>query len=977
MKLKNSLLFALVFFALPLTPSYGVSLEVPAHWKYKTISTPHFEIIYNAEQQELGELYAKKIEEAYSLLAPIFVATPEKTLIIINDKTDATNGYATRLPYPHIMAYPVLPGPQESLGEAEDWALEFLAHEYTHILTFEPATGVFKILRSVFGSIAAPNILLPNWWKEGIAVQVESSITKNGGRTKSLYQEAVIRAMVNDKTLFDFDIAQANESLPWWPEGSRPYLLGSLFWSQAVSDYGNEVMGSLNFAHSSRVPYFITPPAEEFLHDTYQGAYDKALSETNYRAEAQIKTLREAPLSNLQDLPLQVKYSSAPSVSDDGKYLALLAVDYKGDRQLDIFARDPVTNLIIKKIKVEIKKDGEPVVSNKSQTEDAPPSGSIQRISWFHKSPKIVYDRLHYVNRIERYSDLYSYDVATGKTQELTKSLRAREPSVSPNDDKVAFIKLEGGKTQLGIFDLNTEKATIIYIPKIQERLSSPVFLDNETLVFALRSNNGEEGLKILSLKNNTITSLFSDYLQARFPAVTKRGLIFTASNNGVHNLYLASADLKSARPVSHTLTMVSTATMDPDSEGFYITVMTSQGPQVKFVDKNTWEKTPPTLPRIERLFADRYEDLLQPSSPSQSPPIFESTDYKPSKYLLPQFWIPFIWNSPEGGLEVQVMTSGFDPLKKHTYSAMAAWNTYLNSADWSLNYLNSITSLPTQLTASQLHSYLVTKENLIEDSLTSLSVLPDTWGLSENIGTEIGWRYLQRMVSGSPATTRTGPYASLVYKKISQGGEQFTPQEGAGVYLFGVNYIEGQNLMSHSQFQIGGIYYFSKFLPKLHSLMIRASALYTPEKISSIYGSQTDSMDYGGSDLSAKFLARGYSTGQFLGRNMYNSSIEYRFPILNIYRGQGTTPVFSRRLWGALIADALAADGRAYDALNTRYDAIDTNSFFAGAGAEAHYEATVGYMLPVTFVIGLYQGFEKKYAPSPTVALALQFSGF
>jgi hypothetical protein len=153
---------------------------------------------------------------------------------------------------------------------------------------------------------------------------------------------------------------------------------------------------------------------------------------------------------------------------------------------------------------------------------------------------------------------------------------------------------------------------------------------------------------------------------------------------------------------------------MDPDSEGIYLTVMTSQGPQVKFIDKTVWEKPPPALPSIDRMFVDRYEDLLQASPPSPTPLTFEVSDYKASKYLWPQYWIPFIWSSPEGGVEVQVLTSGFDPLKKHTYSAMVAWNTYLESADWSLNYLNSVTPLPTQLSASQSHSYLVTKENLI-----------------------------------------------------------------------------------------------------------------------------------------------------------------------------------------------------------------------------------------------------------------------
>jgi hypothetical protein len=977
MKLKIHLLFVLAFFQLILSPARSLALEVPAEWKFKTISTPHFDIIYNAEQQELGEYYARQMEKAYALTSTVFTVRPEKTLVIINDKTDSTNGYATRIPYPHIMTYPVLPGPQESLSESGDWSLELLAHEYTHILTFEPATGVFKTLRGIFGSIASPNLLLPNWWKEGLAVQIESSITPNGGRAKSLYQDAVIRAMTDDKTIFDVSVAQANEYIPTWPEGSRPYLFGSLFWSQSVSDYGNEVMNELNLRHSSRMPYAINTPAEEVLHDSYKEAYNKAIQDTSERAEKQIKILKEVPLTELHPLPIQVKYSSAPAISDDGKYMALLTVDYKADRVLDIYVRDPETNLILKKLKVEIKKEDEPVVPNKSNIEDGPPSGSIQKIAWFHKSPKLVYDRIHYVNRIERYADLNIYDVTTGKTKELTKSLRAREPSVSPNDDKIAFVKLEGGKTHLGLYDLATDRAKIVYSPALQARISYPVFLDQDTLLFALRSPLGEEGLKVLSLKDNTLTSLFPGYQQARFPVMTKRGLMFTAANNGVHNLYLASADLKTARPISHTLSMISMSAMDPDTENIYATTMTSVGPIVKRIEKADWEKTPASLPKIDRLLGDRYEDLIQPAPETEPPAKFETSDYEPGHYLMPRYWIPFLWSSPEGGVEIQVLTSGFDPLKKHMYDVMAAWNTYLNAADWAVGYLNNVTSLPVQFAASELHSYLVTRDNLVDDQLVSLSVLPDMWWLSDNVGTQVGWRYLQRTVTANPATKRTGPYLSLVYKKITQGGEQFTPQEGGGAYLIGVNYIDGQDLMAHSQFQTGGVYYFSKFLPKLHAIMVRASVLYTPERISYIYGTQSDSMDYVGDDFGAKFLARGYSTGQFVGRNMYSGSLEYRFPIANIYRGPGTAPVFFRRIWGTVVADAIATDGRAYDFLTNKPEVVDAHQVFWGFGTEAHFETTLGYELPITLVLGIYQGSDKKYAPDPTTALAIQFAGF
>ncbi len=164
-------LFLSFAFLFPL--SVSAQLEVPPDIKWKTLTTPHFQVIFNAKQQDLGRLYAQKLEKAYTQLRAYFRSLPETTVVIINDKTDVTNGYATRIPYPHIMAYPVLPGPEESLADTGDWAFELLAHEYTHILNFEPANGVMVPLRFIFGNIIAPNILLPSWWKEGLAVEIK------------------------------------------------------------------------------------------------------------------------------------------------------------------------------------------------------------------------------------------------------------------------------------------------------------------------------------------------------------------------------------------------------------------------------------------------------------------------------------------------------------------------------------------------------------------------------------------------------------------------------------------------------------------------------------------------------------------------------------------------------------------------------------------------------------------------------------
>lgn len=985
MKLKLLLFFTATFVTSFVFPSQSPALEVPAEWKFKKISTPHFDIIYNAEQQNLGNHYAQQMERAYDLLAPVFSVHPEKTLVIVNDKTDATNGYATRIPYPHIMTYPVLPGPQESLSESADWTLELLAHEYTHILTFEPATGVFRLLRGVLGSIASPNILLPSWWKEGLAVQVESMLEPKGGRLKSLYQDAVIRAMADDKSIFTYDVAQINEYIPTWPEGMRPYMFGSIFWSQAVADYGKEVMNNLTLRHSSRVPYMIETPARDLLKNDYQDFYQKAVNGANDLAQAQLKALRQVPTTEIHSLPLNAKYSSSPTISDDGKYLALITVDYKADRVIDIFVRDPDTKMITKKLQVEIKKEDEPLVPNNND-KDGPPSGSIQKISWFHKSPKLVYDQLRFYNRIERYSDLYTYDVSTGKSKRLTTGLRGREPSVSPDDAKIVFVRLEGGQTRLGLYDLATEKAEILFSPAMQERISFPIFADAETIVFALRSSKGEEGLWSYSLKDKTTSQILNSFTQARFPVMTKAGLMFTAANNGVHNLYLASADMKSAKPATHVTTMVSSAALDPESENLYATFMSSTGPTVVMIAATEWKKTPAELPKIDGLFAERFKTSLSSAVtptpvPAENTPAakYEVSDYSPWGYLWPRYWIPYLWTSPEGGLVVQAQTSGFDPLRKHAYDVIIDWNTYLQAFDWNVSYLNNTTNLPVQVVGAQTHSYLVNRDNLVKDSLAQISVLPDIWHWSEKLNLGLGWRYLERTVTTNPATKRTGPYGSLIYKNYTQGGEQFTPQEGGGAYLMAVNYIAGRELMAHSQFQVGGVYYFSKWLPKLNALVLRGSALYTPEKISAIYGTQSDSMNFQGGDLGPSFVARGYSTGQFIGRNMYNANLEYRLPVSDMYQGRGTWAFFGRRLYAAITADAISTDGWAYEINQGVYtaNAVKASDVFTSFGLEGHLETTIGYEFPLNFVMGIYQGSDKKYAPEPTVGAAIQFAGF
>ncbi|MGE5084838.1 MAG: TolB family protein [Bacillota bacterium] len=957
------------------------------HWK--TLTTPHFEVIFDAEQQDLGLLYGEKLEKAYEQLRPYFTEAPERTIVVINDKTDITNGYATRIPYPHIVAYPVLPGPEDSLADTGDWAFELLAHEYTHILSFEPAHGIMSPLRSIFGTVIAPNLLLPNWWKEGLAVEMETRLGQKG-RLRSVYQDATLRAMVEDQSLFYYDLAEANEYIPTWPKGSRPYIFGSLMWSQILEDKGARVIDQLTQRHGRRIPYFVETPAKEYLDRSYSEEYSHALQETELRTQAQLKTLREVlPTPYVQPRNAYL-FLTAPSVAPDGRRMAVVTEDDAHNRAIKIISRpDNQTSFLDAKQSDTVEKFDQNF--NPGASKDEPPSGSIQRISWFPDSTKIVYDKVDVTNRVERFSDIYMYDILTGKTQALTHGLRAREPSVSPDSRRIAFVKLEGGRTHLGLLTLNGQNRSveIIYSAPLQQRVSYPTFLDDGTIVFSLRSDLGEEYLYKFSFATNSVEKILPDFPNARFAKMTEAGLLFASSKNGTSNIYLAGKNLATARPLTHTLTALFSADLDPIKEELFATMMTSKGPKVAAFKASDWKTTPQELPQIEPLFADRYKSNTEEAAKAeaQAKAAVHSgslDDYSATSYLLPHYWIPFIvGTSTETGVVLQAMTSGFDPLKKHSYTLLGTWDTGINRGSLDGSYLNQVTSLPFLLNAFRRSTYLGTVDNKMIDTGFSGAVLPDMFWLSRYATLQIGWQYFDRTAENSTSINmkRTGPSAFLLYTNFNQSGAQISPESGLSAYLGAYNYIQYQDYLHHSQFTAGGTMYFSSFLPKHNSFMLKLNGIYTPEKIPSIYGASTESIVFKQDNPFPEYIMRGYNKGQFYGRDLVNLNAEYRFPIWNIYDGTGTDPIFWRRLTGAITLDGVATNGKFINQQGQTaadfYQDVTLQRTFWSAGLEGHLETTLGYIAPVNFVLGVYRAFNQPNGGETAIQTAIQVTGF
>ncbi|MNJ92664.1 translocation protein TolB [compost metagenome] len=953
-------------------------LEVPSDLKWRTITSPHFEVIYNAEQQDLGLLYASKLEYAFEKLQPYFSVVPKlRTVVVINDKTDVTNGYATRIPYPHIMAYPVLPGPQDSLADTGDWAFELLAHEYTHILNIEPALGVMKPLRAIFGTIIAPNILLPTWWKEGLAVDMETRLG-NHGRLRAVYQDSAIRAWVNDGKLQQYDLAQVNENIPTWPQGMRPYLFGSLIWSQMIEDKSAAIIDTLNLRQSSRVPYFIEDPARTHLGKSYETQYNEALQQIQVLALGQLKVLGEQTPTPFTQPKNNIRYVMAPSISPNGMNMALITDDETNSRAVRVVTKSkPEQSFLSVQSALMVENFDEALVPILQR--DEPLTGSIQRVSWFPDSTRLVYDKIDLTDRIHRYSDLMLYNLKTKKSETLTKSLRAREPAVAPNGEDIAYVRLEGGRTFLSVLSVNKERKASrdLFAPPLQYRISYPSYLNDNTIVFSLRTDKGIEHLHLFHKDTQKVEKIFPEYPNARFAKWTPQGLIFTSSKNGTQNVYLANKDLTSVRPLTHTLTAVSMSDLDPATKELFSTLMTSEGQKLVAFQEVDYSKTQAPLPAIGPLLAERYPAQETPTIPPLNQNSYFTSDYSPYGYLWPRYWMPFIaGSSSETGIILSAQTTGFDPLKKHTYSLLGAWDTAINKGSLQGTYLNQTTVLPVLLTSYTRSSYLGNINNKFEDFSGTLSVLPDMFWLSKYAAAQVGWRYFERTMSDD-TIKRTGPLVSLNYSNYAESGAEISPESGTGAYIGAHHYIPAEGYVAHNQFTLGGTTYLSKFLPKRHAIMLKMNSIYTPEKVPALFGVSTLPLMFIPDNPLPEYVMRGYKNGQFLGKNMVNVNLEYRFPIKNIYGGYGTDPIFLRRLIGSVVADGVALDGFFANDETGAYESVSMKQQFWSAGAEIKMETTLGYLLPVNFVLGYYVAMNTPKGAEGVIGTTLQISGF
>lgn len=983
----------------------GIAPTSDPRIEWNKIDTAHFEIVFDSRHHLLAKDFAQTAERAWQTLAPVLRAWPDKTVLLIDDSGDMANGLATGFPYPLIRLFPAAPNPGETIAETGPWTLELITHEYTHVLNFEPAHGAMHWLRNIFGSVVRPNLLLPRWYSEGLAVEMETRFSPSGGRLRSADFTAIPRAMVLDNNLRLEDISRINEvTIPDWPGGARPYLFGGLIWHRLARGSLNMV-GDLNEHFARRMPFFIEAPLKERVDKSWPEFLNDVFTEIEAKASKQIELICKQGCDEGMSLGESGYFSRSPVIDAKGERIAWLGREHNHDSIVFVAQRttaaDPGSA-----ISNSPAADSFDVANAKRLTEPT----AANRIVWLPEPHNaVMFDGVDSVGRYEERSELWLYDIAAKKKHRLSTGLRGREGDVSrfghqseaaatpAQGVRVAFTQLTPGHTQIatgriaidekGAWKLNNIE--VAYAPVGDNRVSWPTFISDNEIIFVERSADGKESLRALELhsKHTRHLDLGGNATFPRWIDSKPQGLLFTSHRSGVTNLYFAPATREGlgggfGKPVAltNTATRAWSGDLHPLSRALIYSRLDGAGSHLRSIEQPDERAT---LPKIEPLVA-RTEAPFAPPATMLSEAELAAEEFSPWKYLIPRYWMPFMSYVPEGAF-FSASTSSSDPIGHHAMAAGFSTDSRIGRPNAYLAYSNNTTAV--KLTALGDDSWQRLSTGF--DRRTTTADLAGGFylpGLSNSWLGEAGFNYQRSELRTTTATDerqRGGPRLGILWSDISQKGREISPEAGGVTKLSHAWYRPEFGNQVYDKTDLSLIGYFSRysglpFLPERHALVLSAAASWAPSLDRLFLGPSSVSLNIENTALGAagtSFVMRGYPSGSFIGRKLIRTSVEYRRPLAESYHGFDTAPAFIQRWHAALFAEAISVDGAIYDSALRNYQSAALGTVYSSVGAEARMDMTILYHVPMQLIFGVHYGFDQRVNPNgayPIVSIAL-----
>lgn len=505
----------LIFWVALLVPAILFSQQFggnpPTH-KWKQIDSDTVRIIFPVGLDS----QANRIASVVHFLAsqkPISLGDKLKKInIVLQNQTIIPNAYVGLGPY--RSEFFMTPAMNNFDQGSIDWTDQLALHEYRHVEQFNNFNnGLSSLMKVLFGEegyAVAINASIPDWFYEGDAVYNETVLSKQGrGRLPNFLNAYP-------------SLWQAGKKYSWMKlrNGSlkdyvpNHYNLGYLLVKYGREKYGNDFWTKVTKDASA-----------------YKGLFYPFQKAVKKHTGIDYKTFREEAFDSYKKNIERVSASRDEFLFPVKKsYVTNYYFPYAAGTDSLIYLKASY-----RKRPAFFIKSG--AGERKLRTRDI----SIDE-QFSYRNGKIVYAAYETDKRWgwKDYSVIKMLDITTGQQQTITSKSKYFTPDISPDGSKVAAVQVNtSGKSELHIIDVANGK-TIKSVSSTEIKLfTDPKFIDENTVVTAVRLTNGQMALAQAEITTGNITRLTApSFNVAGYPFVKEGIVYFTASFDGNDDIF-------------------------------------------------------------------------------------------------------------------------------------------------------------------------------------------------------------------------------------------------------------------------------------------------------------------------------------------------------------------------------------------------------------------------------------------------------
>ena len=950
------------------TPAHAVS-DPSLRWY--TIETPHFRITYHSGIEHVAQHVANVCEGIYEGMRGAVGWTPsEPTEIILSDFTESANGSASALPYNAIRLIVTAPEDMSPLGDVDDWYLELVTHEYTHILHTDHIRGLPALVNSVLGKTLAPNQVQPRWILEGLGVYMESART-SAGRLRNSQWDMFMRADVLGDNLATLD--QISNSVRRWPQGNLYYLYGSYFTGWIADTYGEDSLRKMADDYGKQIiPWGFNRSIRRATGKTFVEMYDPWVDSMKTRYQAQAAAIRA------QGLREGTRITHTGQVARYPRWIPKNAwPEYAGG--LLYYKDDQHTRTGLWALPVQRDSRGAVIGAKEAEKRSehiARASG--ESVASFLPDGGVVFSAQEISKQVYLYGELErldagkrsSFGTPDGGRTRLTHGLRASDPATSPDGRRVVFTINGSGTRSLHIADLTStglENSRPLVSTAFMEQAFTPRWSPDGTHVaYSVWKRGGYRDIRYVDVSTGSYRDLTFDRAVDGAPSFSPDGrfVFFHSDRTGIMNVYAWEVGTEHFLQVTNVITGAYMPEPSPDGKTLAYVGYTTEGFDLFAMplDESTWTEAP------------EYVDQ-RPIPQTIAKKQWAAKPYSAWRTLIPRRYGVQITEGSFGRAIImtaqQLDLTGF-------HAAAVQTITELEKPELQGSAAYIYARLPIDMGVSLFRT--ITPRGGYGLGVYRPIIVQETTGFSSSISYSQPSAYDSRTYVLSHSLARTGAEIPVPIEKLDPYETPAFPARGlastmhlgysytnAERYLYSVGAERGFSLglafdltdprlgSDFAGFVTNGdltAYYLMPWLTH-HSVALHAGvgtsggqfpgrgAFYVGSFVElPVVDTVRNVLIQGGITL------RGYPSIIEAGRSYTLGNIEYRFPIVNIDRGPSTLPFFLNRITGNVFVDYGSA-----------FDEFKNANFKTGTGAELWFDTTLGYIAAFTFRIGYARG--------------------